>query len=145
MRQPEHTYDEIIHIWADDCKLEQLKVKAQIKAESLFDPEAVSGVGAMGLGQFMPTTWEWAKEKGWIAKDADPFDPQDNIMAQCHYMRWLLDRFQNNYEFAWAAYNWGIGNVNKIFRWANWKTYLPEETYTYIERINRYHKEYMNV
>ena len=75
-------------------------------SESSFNPEAVSDAGAVGLMQFMPSTWsEFAPH------DADRKDPVESIKAADSYMRWLLNQLDNNIYYALIAYMWGIGNV----------------------------------
>jgi soluble lytic murein transglycosylase-like protein len=127
-------YDSLIKWYAQANGLEWRRIKAQIKQESLFDPKARSHVGAKGLGQFMPPTWaEWGKGQ-------DPFNPEANIEATCRYMRWLVDRFPGDYDKALAAYNWGIGNVRRVVlaHGDTWRNALPQETDTYLARINGY-------
>lgn len=80
---------------------------SQAWAESGFNPKAVSEVGAKGLTQFMPATWkEWMGSK-------DPFDPQQAIIAQDKYMKWLEARCDNNLNAALGSYNAGLGNIRK--------------------------------
>lgn len=93
----------------------------QIKAESNFNPNAVSPVGAIGISQFMPAT---AAELG-----IDPTDPFASINAQGKYLRSLYDQ-TGSWISALAAYNWGIGNVLKKGT-AN----LPAETAKYVATI----------
>jgi len=81
-------------------------IKALIKCESNYNPNARSGAGAGGLMQLMPGT---AAEMG----ANDRFDPKQNIFAGTKYLRSLLDKFGGNTTLAVAAYNAGPGNVNK--------------------------------
>lgn len=135
----EDRYDSLFRFYAEEAQLvgkEWLCLKSQVKAESNFDPRAQSGVGAKGLGQFMDPTWnEWGK--------GDVFDPEQNIRAQAKYMKWLLGRV-TTWDCAFAAYNWGIGNVLRVWQDPNWQAKLPEETRNYIFRINKFHEEYVN-
>lgn len=75
---------------------------AVAKAESGFDPRAVSPVGAQGLMQFMPAT---AAEM-----DVDPWDPASAIDGAARYLRRSLDRF-GSVDLAVASYNAGPGAV----------------------------------
>ena len=74
-----------------------------IRAESAFDPRAVSPKGAQGLGQLMPAT---ARELG----VADPFDPEENLDGAARYLGAQLARF-GDVRLALAAYNAGPHRV----------------------------------
>lgn len=138
------SYDRWLKFYGGQKDIDWLLLKAQVKQESLFDPLAESHVGAKGLAQFMPTTWKWAQEMGWVIKGSDPFNPEQNLRAQAAYMRWLLDRFDQDIPKSLAAYNWGIGNVRKTVEehGDSWLENCPEETQTYVARIDRYYDEF---
>ena len=147
----DNRYDSLIAYYSSMKQIDWLLLKAQIKAESAFNPDAVSPVGAMGLCQFMPGTWkEWEDGTPGIqpvqvgAKLIDPRDPEDAIQAQAFYMRWLLDLFAGDEQKTLAAYNWGPTNVRKAVqaKGAEWSSLLPDETQKYVARIQQYKREY---
>jgi soluble lytic murein transglycosylase len=105
-------------------------IKAIIRAESAFNPKAVSHKGAMGLMQIMPNNFKELNLK-------EPFDPEQNIMAGVRYMALLLDRFQGKVPLALAAYNAG---PNKVEAYQD----IPpiEETEKYVKRVMKFYYAY---
>lgn len=102
-------------------------IRSVIKAESNFDPQATSLKGAMGLMQLMPET---AKDLG--VKNA--YNAEENIMGGTHYLKSLLERYKGNVDLVLAAYNWGMGNLEKKYG------QMPAETVNYVSLVNNYYK-----
>jgi len=151
--RPDDRYDSLFQFYGEKHSVDWLRLKAQTKQESRFDPNAVNPrTHAKGLSQFMERTWEeWRDGTVGIqpppAVDLvllDPRDPEDAINAQAAYMSWLLGLLRDDWELALAAYNWGIGNLHQLLlrHGADWKEHLPAETRGYIDAINNYYIEY---
>jgi soluble lytic murein transglycosylase-like protein len=98
-------------------------VESVIRAESAFNPTAVSRAGARGLMQLMPKT---ALALG----VRDSFNPRENIEGGVRHLRYLLDRYPGNVALAVAAYNAGEGAVD------NHRGIPPyAETQQYVQRV----------
>lgn len=101
---------------------------AVIRAESAYNPKAVSPKGAAGLMQLMPAT---ARRYG----VADRFDPDQNVLGGALYLRDLLARFDGQLELALAAYNAGEGAVQKhggrVPPYAETQRYVPQVMHNY--------------
>jgi len=95
------------HVYAAEAqyRLPVGLLDALIWTESRYNPFAVSGAGAAGLGQLMPKT---ARELG----VANRFDPRANLWAAARYLRQMLDKF-GVVHLAVAAYNAGPGAVER--------------------------------
>ena len=108
-------YAEIINKYSLEYEVDPLLVLAIIKAESNFKEESVSTQKAVGLMQLMEETAKELAEK--IGMDYEEgktlYEPEKNIRLGAKYISELLEKYDGNYMLALAAYNAGIGNVNK--------------------------------
>lgn len=106
-------YTEFVEMYSEENNLSEDFVFAVIKCESSFKSDAVSSVGARGLMQIMPDTFDWIKGRLKDTIDYDSmFTPEDNIKYGCHLYGYLMERYENE-ELAIAAYHAGMGNVDK--------------------------------
>jgi TPR repeat protein len=101
---------------------------AIIRAESNFNPVAVSPKNAQGLMQLIPETADRFNVR-------KPFDPEQNIRGGLSYLRWLLAYFKGDVALVAAAYNAGEGAVN---RYGGIPPY--PETQGYVRRIREIFK-----
>jgi len=105
-------------------------ILAIIKAESNYDPYAVSRAGAVGLMQLMPRT---ARELG----VRNSFNPEQNIHGGVKYFSQLIDKFSGDHALALAAYNAGS---RKVLEHKGIPPYY--ETRQYIKRVFKYRKQF---
>lgn len=106
-------YTEFVEMYSEENNLSEDFVFAVIKCESSFQSDAVSSVGARGLMQIMPDTFDWIK--GRLKDDIqydDMFNAENNIQYGCHLYGYLMERYESE-ELAIAAYHAGMGNVDK--------------------------------
>jgi soluble lytic murein transglycosylase-like protein len=123
-------YDDIIEQASSRYGVDPALIKAVMIAESGGNPYALSPAGAQGLMQLMPRT---AADLGVV----HPFDPVENIMAGTRYLRQLLDRYWGNVRLVLAAYNWGMGNVERR------PEAMPRETKNYIVRVENLYRTHL--
>lgn len=124
------SYDQDIRSIGRRYQVDPSLIKAVIRAESDFDPRAVSRRGALGLMQLMPDT---ARE----LNVANPFNARENIDGGTRYLRQMLDSFNGNLTLSLAAYNAGPGLVSRTGGVPN----IPE-TQQYITKVMKQFKEY---
>ncbi|MGV2052474.1 lytic transglycosylase domain-containing protein [Agrobacterium sp. 22-209-1] len=103
-------------------------IRAVMRAESDYDPHAISPKGAMGLMQIMPATWTELRSRYGLGDD--PYDPRDNILAGSAYLAELHDLYGSPGFL--AAYNAGPGRYEKHLVIGD---LLPAETVDYVAKI----------
>jgi soluble lytic murein transglycosylase-like protein len=121
------TYSQEIAEAAARFAVPERLIWAVIRAESGFDPRAVSPRGARGLMQLMPETAA-------ILGVRDPFNPRENIHAGARHLRGMMERFRYDLPLAIAAYNAGERPVT------SYRGIPPyPETREYVARVLRYY------
>ena len=126
-------YDEFISDASREFDVDSRLLKAMIKAESDFDPRAISRKGATGLMQIMPENFKMLKLE-------NPFDPWQNIRAGAQYFKKLYERFNGKLALSLAAYNAGPTAVDR------YKSIPPyQETEEYVRRVLRYYRTFKQI
>ena len=143
-------HDDIIRQQARDKDLDPALIAAVIYEESRFRDQT-SHAGARGLMQITPETADAiAKHSGGTRfQQEDLADPQINIAYGSYYLRLLLDHYGGNETLAIAAYNAGIGNVDRWVSEAGGpdgfksSAHIPfPETRAYVENVMNRRQDY---
>ena len=124
-------YSQLIERAAYQHGVDPWLLHAVIRAESAYNPSAISSKGAMGLMQLMPGT---AARYG----VTDPYNPEQNILGGARYLKDLLGMFGSDVRLAVAAYNAGEGNVQKY----GYQVPPFEETRGYVSKVLNYYGGY---
>lgn len=120
-------YDHLIERTARRFNLHPELLHAVIRAESAYNPSAVSSAGAIGLMQLMPATAARYKV-------SDIYDPAENIRGGAQYLRFLLDMFEHDLRLALAGYNAG---ENAVVKYGNRIPPYPE-TQKYVRKVMQF-------
>lgn len=144
-------YSVYVEKYSKEYNLDENFVYSIIKAESKFNPNALSHKGAKGLMQIADITRDWAIVELDLEKDIDIYDPEINIMIGCWYLNRLYKEFGDT-DLVIAAYNGGSGNVSK---WLADEKYsqdgkklhiIPfDETDKYVKKVNRNYEQYNKI
>ena len=126
-----NTYDNIIKEAAEKYSVPEYLIKAVIKQESNYMPNAISSKGAIGLMQIMPSTGALlgVDDKELLK------DPYINIMTGTKYLSQMLNRYNGRLDLSLSAYNAGPNLVDKLQRIPN-----IDETKNYVKNIIGYIK-----
>lgn len=123
-------FDHLIYEFSRKYGVDFALIKAIIRAESGFNPMAVSRKGARGLMQLMPET-------ALRMNVNNIFDPRENIEGGVRYFKYLLSLFNNDLRLSLAAYNAGENIVSEL------RAIPPyQETIDYIRKVWRYYQLY---
>jgi len=124
-------FDPIIADVSGRYQVDRALVKAVIRAESAFQPHAISPKGARGLMQLMPRT-------ALMHGVRNVHEPSQNIEGGVQHLRMLLDRYSGNVVLALAAYNAGEGAVDQYGG-------IPPfaETRDYVWRVLQFRQHYL--
>lgn len=111
-------YQEVISIYQEKYNVEDNLIFAVIKAESNFDKDAISNRNAIGLMQLMEETAKDVARKNAIELNSEKIkeelrDVYKNIEIGTCYLATLIQKYEN-IEVALAAYNAGIGTVDRM-------------------------------
>lgn len=127
-----------IQLYSNEYDVDSNLVKAIIKAESNFDPNAQSSAGAKVLMQIMPENYE-------SLGISDPFNIEENIEGGVKLIKEYLDRYDCNVEMALMAYNGGptrmmnrgVNSIDDIYK-------MPKETQNYVPKVMDYYRGFSN-
>lgn len=143
-------YGDFVYKYAEENNLDPYLVFAIIKAESGFNPRAVSKKNAKGLMQITDETAQWGAARLGMTdfKQEKLFDPETNIRIGCWYLGWLTTQFRD-IDLVIAAYNSGNGNVSKWLKDKNLSNTgeklkkIPfRETDNFLKRVKSFWKHY---
>ncbi len=137
-------FEATVSRYSDEYGISEELIYGVIKCESGFDTDAVSAVGARGLMQLMPETFDWVQKKldGEILHEAEAlFDPEVNLKYGIYLLKLLKEEFVTD-ELTLAAYHAGRGQVNA---WLSDPTVSPDgkslahipfdDTRLYVEKV----------
>lgn len=146
-------FKELLSTHAENQGLDPAWVFAIVRRESAFRTDAISAAGARGLMQVMPETANYIVRRtpgsnlGRISKSR-LLNPEDNVQLGTKYMSELLQRTDNNWIIATAAYNAGL---NRVVEWLPeqptdfdvWVETMPyQETRDYVKNVLAYQQIY---
>ena len=107
-------YSQYVEKYSDEFGVPEKVIYAVIKTESNFDSTAVSSAPAYGLMQLTEETFnDVARMLGESPSAFDIYSPDVNIRYGTRYLLYLYQMYDGNWNTALAAYNAGLGNVNK--------------------------------
>jgi soluble lytic murein transglycosylase len=145
-------YTDFVEKYGEEYNLDKELIYAVIKTESSFNSDAVSSLGALGLMQITPETYEWLKMKmGENYTELDYMDAETSIKYGSFFLSLLIDEFGDE-KTALAAYHAGRGRVNE---WLSDTSISPDgktlenipykDTEYYVEKVTKTENIYRNL
>jgi soluble lytic murein transglycosylase len=126
-------YPDLLKVSAFKYEVDPLLALAVMREESHFHETSVSASDACGLMQILPTTGKWLAQDKLGSPSfsrSDLFEPAVNIELGNYYLRYLLNKFENNPMLTVAAYNWGETNLRR------WMDKAPKDDFDlFVESI----------
>ena len=142
-KKPEE-YTPYVEKYSKQYGVPESLVWAVIKTESGFDSSAESDVGAVGLMQLMPDTFNDITASR-LKEGLDVgmrYDPETNIRYGTYYLSYLYERY-GDWDKVIAAYNWGLGNLDKWLADGHTVDDIPvKETANYLKKVNKAKSKY---
>lgn len=144
------THADAIRTQAQEKHLDPSLIAGVIYAESKFN-DSTSSAGALGMMQLLPSTAHFIAQRtgGTRFTTADLATPDVNIAYGSWYLRYLLNRYGGDEVLALAAYNGGMGNVDRWVAEAGAQgrrlqvSDIPfPETRAYVQRVLDARREY---
>ncbi len=145
---------DIVFVNAQEFNIDPYLVFAIIRAESKYQNEAQSPVGARGLMQIMPETGQWIADQMKIDgfKEDDLHKPEVNIRFGCWYINYLNKEFKGKIPLELAAYNAGRANVKQWVKEGKWDGNPRQtegipflETKQYVENVLNSYEAYKSI
>ena len=137
-------YSSYVEKYSAEYSVPEELIWAVIRTESGFDSSAESGVGAVGLMQLMPDTFEEITTYR-LKEGLDigmRYDPDTNIRYGTYYLSYLYGRY-GDWDKVIAAYNWGLGNLDEWLDGGHSTEDIPvKETSNYLKKVNKAKEKY---
>lgn len=146
------SYSELVQTNAHEYGIDEALLYSLIETESGFNKDAVSSVGAMGLTQILPETFQWLQTKtGETLSDDALFEPEVSVRYGAYLMSILVEEFGST-ETAVAAYHAGIGRVRQWLGDSRYSSdgknlyYIPfDDTRAYVDKIMKTRNIYIEL
>lgn len=135
-------FNEYVEKYSSEFSVPEYIIYSVIKVESDFDKDAESEMGACGLMQLMPETYQWLTEVK-NEKARDILDPEENIKYGTYYLSMLYEKYQS-WTYTFCAYNAGTGNVDKWLKEEPFEIQFLETKY-YVNKLEVVTDKYLSL